>query len=1367
MNDRSSSRAKIRNGSKIIRRNNNSNSSNGNIKSAETNPGIESTNGSREHRPSISMCVSGTENISSGGCYLPLTNSTTTRIINGSTSNIGNEDIEKKNKAPKEEYSSGQYSTTAERDRRSSSLARSSSSSERESNSRSSTLISGGTPTTTAPTTSAPTTRSPTTSAPTNRQRKDILRGYDEEISEREGKFPPKNIRFNDKQRGQISSSSAEPFGEGEAESNVCDSNNGPEQGSSKITLPSMENSSSHLVRSETFVNLNQVTKPSGDILRRSSRISNKQTSPGSIGPWYDQYIITEGYIAKSEDVSSRILQGSSLSNVGRVSSSKSTSSPGNSRVSTTKSLHASNRSIPLAEDNLVRSQQALDLSRAVAPTPALDLSMTASVLLNEHLNTNNNIQNQGSMVLDLCLLQSILKKDSIPTCKTIPPSLRLTTTTIYSQHLHEIIKTPTNLVPWIELFLFPKVVFRCLSPGDPAYKLSSKKRKKVERELYKERLLAWQKGGNSRETLITELLGCKKNNNTTKRDEILQSANIKRCKRQAREDGQFRKAIQSLSSYGSAPPCNNTTEILRSKHPAGPIVDNFIISNIEALKFNEEEVLNALRSFPKGTACGRSGLRASHLLEMSGIPNEYFLSNLTSVINIAAAGKAPIDFAPYFMSAPLVPVLKKDGNIRPVAVGEILRRLISKLAMRKIRQKAAEYLSPLQVGVGVEGGIEAILHGFNRKIKSRTFTAHHVAIMVDFENAFNNINRNEFIRQVKKYFPELLPWVLFCYRYPAWLYSGEDIIEARAGVQQGDPLGPLLFALALQPLLEKLQRINSQTDEPAPIVVAYLDDISIISPSVATAKRCIDLLCEEGPPLGLIVSKEKTMFWQDDGISYELIDSVGNDFHINYEPGFELLGGVVSRDRFFTETIVMKRINKCVDIMHKLIELQDPQLCLLLLRSCLGMIKLNYCWRTTMPDALSMPTSIMSSELERTLKYIVTADGPKFGQLQIDLASLPIRFGGLGIFMPKDIIKYTFLASQQETKALQQKIFPSLEALDLHSSPLLEGYLSNFLHNDHQQIYDTLRKGMPLHKLQHTLASLYYKRKRETVIGEYFKRTIYHEYTYQHSLIFDACAANSDQLINNSNDYSYSLASQWLLALPNYGLGQVMSPREFRTALALRLLIPIYRQPVACTFEKCKQSLDCFGYHALSCVYNGFHARHEFVLQALGDLAQAAGFNPKINEDVICLGYSKKNIHKKKPADLLIDGDKSQSLCVDMTVVSPLSQAKADGNAYKLLGQLVRHSANKKNEEYLATCQAHGMEFLPFAVDVCGMIDKTAAELLQRFASGMAQRQGKTYSYTIALCRRKISFAIQHSVARQLVSLHYQSGDDDWASWL
>ena len=92
----------------------------------------------------------------------------------------------------------------------------------------------------------------------------------------------------------------------------------------------------------------------------------------------------------------------------------------------------------------------------------------------------------------------------------------------------------------------------------------------------------------------------------------------------------------------------------------------------------------------------------------------------------------------------------------------------------------------------------------------------------IDFTNAFNSVDRQTFLEQCRHQFPGLSRWAEWCYAQPSKLYFGSETISSEKGVQQGDPLGPMLFALAIQPLLKDLSR--GYSPEALQLVYAFLD---------------------------------------------------------------------------------------------------------------------------------------------------------------------------------------------------------------------------------------------------------------------------------------------------------------------------------------------------------------------------------------------------------------------------------------------------------------------------------------------------------------------------------------------------------------
>ena len=65
-------------------------------------------------------------------------------------------------------------------------------------------------------------------------------------------------------------------------------------------------------------------------------------------------------------------------------------------------------------------------------------------------------------------------------------------------------------------------------------------------------------------------------------------------------------------------------------------------------------------------------------------------------------------------------------GGVHPIAVGEVIRRLIAKCIAREANSEAADLCNTKQFGVAVKGGAEGIVHATRVSLeklkKNKTF---------------------------------------------------------------------------------------------------------------------------------------------------------------------------------------------------------------------------------------------------------------------------------------------------------------------------------------------------------------------------------------------------------------------------------------------------------------------------------------------------------------------------------------------------------------------------------------------------------------------------------------------------------------------
>ena len=141
---------------------------------------------------------------------------------------------------------------------------------------------------------------------------------------------------------------------------------------------------------------------------------------------------------------------------------------------------------------------------------------------------------------------------------------------------------------------------------------------------------------------------------------------------------------------------------------------------------------------------------------------------------------------------------------MRPIAIGEVFKRIAAKCLVARFQSEEAQGLAPLQVGVGIPGAAEAIihkLHQWHRQAKSG-----HGFLAIDFSNAFNTVDRNAMLEAIARRCPRFLPYAWFCYGGGTPLQGDGFCITSAQGTQQGDACGPLFFSVTLQGVLETAQ---------------------------------------------------------------------------------------------------------------------------------------------------------------------------------------------------------------------------------------------------------------------------------------------------------------------------------------------------------------------------------------------------------------------------------------------------------------------------------------------------------------------------------------------------------------------------------
>ena len=275
--------------------------------------------------------------------------------------------------------------------------------------------------------------------------------------------------------------------------------------------------------------------------------------------------------------------------------------------------------------------------------------------------------------------------KARIPTLHHVPKGAR----TAWAKVLHHILtgvsSCPTSLDHWTKLFLAPKCLLASPIRGN---RLGWREIQ----SLVLSRIRHWESGDIAalwQLSLAESRSRSQRHSPSTSRKAALQSSNARRAKH-AVEAGKFNKAIRALTFEGLASASEEVFEEMLRKHPQASVPFLPVGPVPEPAEIPEAGVKRALMTLPGNTVPGPSGLRANHLKEAVLCPSpthgSAVLSALSGLVNCLAAGQAPRSIVPQLCGARCLLSRRKGGGLRPIAVGEVLRRLTSKCLSRAIQ---------------------------------------------------------------------------------------------------------------------------------------------------------------------------------------------------------------------------------------------------------------------------------------------------------------------------------------------------------------------------------------------------------------------------------------------------------------------------------------------------------------------------------------------------------------------------------------------------------------------------------------------------------------------------------------------------------
>ena len=728
--------------------------------------------------------------------------------------------------------------------------------------------------------------------------------------------------------------------------------------------------------------------------------------------------------------------------------------------------------------------------------------------------------------------------------------------------------------------------------------------------------------------------------------------------------------------------------DVLRQKHPSPqPPVSASLIHQDQLPLFEDVEITGThiLRSAHRiQGGAGPGGCDACHwcdALLRYGAYSERLRDAVAALARRMANTIVPWADIRALVSNRLI-ALDKCPGVRPIGIGESLRRIVGKAVCSATRSDLTVLSGTDQLCCGVKSGIEGAVHAITSLFEEHCDSPSGWGVLlVDASNAFNSLNRNALFWNVRVLWPRCSRFFFNTYRgwAPLIVRGTDEFLFSREGVTQGDPLSMFLYAVGTLPLIQSLKNPSAWTQ------VWYADDASACG-ELTSIRRWFDLLLQQGPSYGYFPNATKSYVVVHPS-SVAFAKSVFGSLGVHVVTSHRFLGGFLG-DVPARNSFVQAKVDQWVSDVHHLSRLAVPQP----QAAYAALTKSLQCeWiyiQRVIPDC-----HILFAPLENAIfsSFLPAMFGCEISQLEFELFSLPVRLGGLGICLPKYMAQPLYNTSRQATCAIVDSIrnIHCFE-LDIHDDAIVSA------HKGYKRICDSLFDDL-FATVSSSLDSLHLRALHRARIND---------------------------------------LSGWLTVLPLEKDNFDLTAQEFRDALAVRYRKPLLNIPPFCDGCGSASSLD----HFLICKKGGLITqRHNEIRDAVGDLASLVWGSVK--REPVVKDTSDDDSGETLIADLCVRGvwlPQTEALfdirVIDTDAQSYLSQPPSS---------VLFAAETEKKRKYLDASTARRAHFTPLCFSVDGLVGVEAASFLKRLAFCLCARWERSHADVISWIRTRLAFAI------------------------
>ena len=718
--------------------------------------------------------------------------------------------------------------------------------------------------------------------------------------------------------------------------------------------------------------------------------------------------------------------------------------------------------------------------------------------------------------------------------------------------------------------------------------------------------------------------------------------------------------------------------DILKSKHPpsGGPPDPDTLIDSA----FNPPVVHPVIFDSIQGQTIRSAALHTSGAAGPSGI-DAWGWRRLCSSFKSASAALCqslalltrklctvlvdPDGLAP-LMSCRLI-ALNKNPGVRPIGICEVVRRIVAKAILSVTTGDIQQAAGSLQLCAGQKAGSEAAVHSMNLAFKDQDCEA---VLFVDASNAFNSLNRQVALRNIRALCPPLATALINTYRRDAELFVDGKTLYSQEGTTQGDPLAMPMYSLATLPLIEKVNPDLS-------VIQSWFADDATAAGSISKLRDWWDALATLGPMFGYHVNAAKTHLVVKDSL-LSTASAVFADTKVNITSDGRPHLGVALGTSSFTEVFVKRKVEGWSEELLHLSSIAETHPQAAYAGFTHGLVsKWTYLTRTI------KDVGPLLQPLEDIIKTKFLPASPS-DEIR-DLFGLPCRLGGLGIVNPTRIAAAEYAASKDTTD-------PIVRSILYHNG----NYTSEMLADQLSVLAEI--KSRNRSRLSSAAANL------RSLLSPKFQRAM--------------------DLAQEKG------ASTWLTVLPVEEFGFSLHKGAFRDALALRYGWSLHNTPSTCscgTTYSFEHALSCAkgGYPTIR-----HNEIRDFTAHLMTEVCHNVAVEPHLQPLTgEALRGASSITQDGARLDVAADGfwgSRFERAFFDVRVFNPY----APSNQRSSLPQCYRNHENTKKRAYDQRIREveHGT-FSPLVFSCTGGMGRAAATTYKRLASLIAAKRDEPYS--------------------------------------